>query len=291
MLPERGVASAIIRPYRFAAQHVAAIICVSEAVRDQLDRLLARDRPRLVVIPNGVDLDRFRPPSNAEKARARARLGLDESKLVVGCVGRLHQSKRVDVAIDAVDRLQNVELAIAGTGEEEMKLISTAGDNVHFLGHLDNVVQVYESLDALLFCSDPAAGEGLPLTIVEAAAVGVPTIALAGSRAEQLVEELGGVVVDRSPTALASAIAGVAGRRANRDAVLSRHDQRHWLVTHHALLRDVSANQSPHMVATPQPTREQSRRAASLISVTTSGRAMLGSSEDSPSAKRTGSSL
>src|SRR5262245_17315817 len=70
-----------------------------------------RDRWRSVLIPNGVDLNRFTPGSGDRRA-----LGLPRDALIVLMVSALIPSKRIETGIEAVRRLGNAHLVIAGTG-------------------------------------------------------------------------------------------------------------------------------------------------------------------------------
>jgi len=238
VLPERGLRSGILGPYRSAARHARAIVCVSTGVRDQLDRLLSASRPPLVAIPNGIDIDRFSPPSADERAAARSHYGIPEGAVVVGSVGRLHANKQIDLAVMAVAQIPNAVLVIAGSGPDESRLRRLAkGGNVRFLGHVDDVAPVYRALDTLVFTS---LGEGFGLVVAEAASVGVPTVAVEGSRAEELATRLGGTVVPRDPDAIARAIAVMRGRKARRDLVEARYASKVWLDAHADLMSEVA---------------------------------------------------
>jgi glycosyltransferase involved in cell wall biosynthesis len=242
-LPAQGLRSAIICPYRAAARQVEAIVCVSEPLRDQLETLLPSPRPKLMVIPNGVDLDRFRPASPEEKSAARVAYGVESDAIVVGSVGRLHPGKNVDLAIAAVARLPQVVLLVAGTGPDESRLRLAAGSNVHFLGHVDDVSRVYRALDVLVFTST-GLGEGVPLAVLEAAAAGVPTAAVDGSGAEPVAEELGGVTVTRDADALGAAVVKLTGRLASRDRVAARYGRDAWLDAHSALFKQLAGSRA-----------------------------------------------
>jgi glycosyltransferase involved in cell wall biosynthesis len=89
-------------------------------------------------------------------------------------VGRLVSSKRVDVAIEACNRLGR-RLQIAGTGPEEPRLRALAGPTVEFLGRLSDaeLKGKYARCRALLFVAD----EDFGLVSVEAQAHGRPVIA------------------------------------------------------------------------------------------------------------------
>src|SRR4051794_40015564 len=99
--------------------------------------------PPTTVVPPGVDVDRFRPLDEHERATARKELGLPvEGRLVVS-VSRLVPRKGMDALIDAVARLSrgrpDVSLAIAGAGRDRSRLerrARSAQAPVHFLGRV-----------------------------------------------------------------------------------------------------------------------------------------------------------
>ncbi len=101
-------------------------------------------------------------------------------------VSRLIPYKRIDIAIDACNRLQ-VSLKIVGTGSEEMKLKAKAGKTIEFLGNLtdDELIRYYKNCKALLF----PGFEDFGLTIIEAQQYGRPVLAYkAGGALETIIE-------------------------------------------------------------------------------------------------------
>ena len=137
---------------------------------------------RICVSPPGVDHTMFRPGS---KERARARLGLDGGP-IVAFVGRVQPLKGIDVAIDAVARLDGVQLLVVGgpsgpAGESEMVRLqemaaTLAPGRVSFLPprpHRD-VSCVYAPRDAVIV---PSRSESFGLVAVEAQASGTPVVA------------------------------------------------------------------------------------------------------------------
>lgn len=137
---------------------------------------------RICVSPPGVDHTMFRPGS---KERARARLGLDGGP-IVAFVGRVQPLKGIDVAIDAVARLDGVQLLVVGgpsgpAGESEMVRLqemaaTLAPGRVSFLQprpHRD-VSCVYRAADAVIV---PSRSESFGLVAVEAQASGTPVVA------------------------------------------------------------------------------------------------------------------
>jgi glycosyltransferase involved in cell wall biosynthesis len=114
-------------------------------------------------------------------------------------VGRLTFSKRVDLAIEACNKL-NVPLKIVGTGKEETYLRSIAGPTIEFTGGVpdEELFKLYAGAKALIFC---ALDEDFGIVPVEAMAQGIPVIALGqGGVLETVVDGKTGVIF-REPTA------------------------------------------------------------------------------------------
>ncbi len=110
-----AVGRALAAAYRRSARHVHTIICVSHGVRDDLAEICGSREPRLVVIPNPVDVHRFRPPDEEERRAARRELGIAQgARPVVAVVSRVHPAKRIDLAVEAIKRLDGPTLRVTG---------------------------------------------------------------------------------------------------------------------------------------------------------------------------------
>jgi len=162
------------------------------------------------VVPNGIDLERFRP---GERAVARRLIGLQADVRVVGSAGRLLPVKGHDVLIRAAQHLPaNVHIVIAGGGEAAAALGQLARElgveaRVHLIGHRDDVQAILPAFD--VFCL-PSRNEGLPRSVVEAQACGVPVVASdVGGLREAVCAASGRLVPAANPTALAEALRGV----------------------------------------------------------------------------------
>jgi glycosyltransferase involved in cell wall biosynthesis len=166
-----------------------------------IDRWLARDTARLVVnstgvsdfyaqhglpnekfvvIPNGVEPP---PPSNLTRETLLAELGLPAGSRLIGAVGRLWPQKRVKDLIWAADLLKvirdDVHVLIIGDGPQRQRLeryreVVRITDRVHFLGARNDVPRLMPHFDLLWLASS---FEGLPNSILEAMAAGVPVVA------------------------------------------------------------------------------------------------------------------
>lgn len=162
------------------------------------------------VIMHGIDLERFCPPEN--KQDIKEQLGLDASKKIAGCFGRIRKQKGTDIfvqtMIDVLPDNQNWIAIIAGRTtvehsefERELKLkIKQAGltDRILFVGEHTNIEKWYQALD--LFIA-PQRWEGFGLTPLEAGACAVPSIAAdVGAFSEIIVEnEMGAIIPINDP--------------------------------------------------------------------------------------------
>lgn len=221
-------------------------------VVSQVDGIVAVSRPTLaslrtaygpglpaVVIPRGVDLAACAPEES--RSAVRRRLGTPAAATVAVFLGSLSPEKRLDrlmrVATSAFQRLgpggQPPELWIVGGGPEAASVAAAAaaaGFVVRLLGAVARPASLLAAADLLLLTSDT---EGTPGVILEAAAVGVPTVATrVGGVGELIVEgETGLTVPAADEDGLAAAASGLlldhARRRAMGEAA-RRHVAAHF---------------------------------------------------------------
>lgn len=149
------------------------IFCVSESTRTFLRTHERIPENKLSVLANAVDTREFSPASLDFKKRARQELGLPASGRIIGGVGRLVPQKNFPLFLEIARALPETIFAIAGTGPLESELRRSAPANVRFLGFIEARPQLYAALDALLLTS---LYEGMPMTVLEAMAAGVPVI-------------------------------------------------------------------------------------------------------------------
>jgi len=207
-------------------------------------RAVGARTPPIVVVPPGVDHDRFRPLSAEEKVLVRERLGLPiEGRLIVS-VSRLVPRKGMDVLIEAVGALgadrPDLTLAIGGGGRDRRRLELVArrrGVRVRFLGRLSDadLPQLDAAADVWAMCCRSRwfglEQEGFGIVFLEAAATGVAQLAgRSGGSDEAVVDGQTGLVVERPQDAadVATALArllddaelrGRLGEQARRRAV------------------------------------------------------------------------
>jgi glycosyltransferase involved in cell wall biosynthesis len=181
----RGTVAA--RVERRVLERAARVICVNHHTLEEVRTGYDLPRDKLEVVGSGVDCGRFRPP-------AEPRDGLAGRLL---CVGRLVPLKAIDRAIRALAEARaagfELSLTIAGDGPERSALEALARrsgvtESVRFAGFLGDeaLIGEYQRADLLLFLSEH---EGMPLTVLEAHAAGLPILASRFPGAEQLITD------------------------------------------------------------------------------------------------------
>jgi glycosyltransferase involved in cell wall biosynthesis len=154
-------------------------ICASTVFASRLGRLYGIEKKRIGVVAPGVDIDRFRP---GQKSSARQVLGLPEDRYVFAGIRRLEPRMGLHVAIDAIARLPDAVLVIAGTGSLQGALQGhidelALGERVRLLGRIpDDVLPLlYQAADTTLVPSVTL--EGFGMVVLESLACGTGVIA------------------------------------------------------------------------------------------------------------------
>jgi glycosyltransferase involved in cell wall biosynthesis len=157
--------------YRLLGARVERFIAVSSAIGEELVHQGA-PRARVAVVRNAVDSARFRPPSAAERAAARAALGLGERRAIL-FFGRHPQIKGADVLARALEHLDSPVIVTVATPPEVRAELARHAE-VLALEHVDDVVPLLWAADALAV---PSRAEGFGLVLLEAALTGLPVAA------------------------------------------------------------------------------------------------------------------
>ncbi len=190
---------AVVEAERALARTTDRLVAVGDRVCDDLVAARIGRREQYVVIPPGVSIPA--PPT-----RAHAKAVLDVEGPVVATVGRLTSVKRPDRLLAVARLLPQVTFLVAGEGPLLEQTRATAPDNVRFLGWRTDVEVVHAAADVALLTSD---NEGMPVTLVEAALCGTPSVSTdVGSAREVVVGE----VTAPDPEALAAALRRVLAR-------------------------------------------------------------------------------
>jgi glycosyltransferase involved in cell wall biosynthesis len=204
-------------------------------------------RRKIVVIPNGVDVERFRPlpPDFA----LRARLGLPAGAPVAAIVAALRPEKNHELFLNAASLIRqarsDAQFLIIGDGPKRPELEALRdklglGDAVHFLGTRGDIPELLSLADVLMLTSHMEAN---PVSILEALACGKPVVATrVGSIAESVHDGQSGYLVEPGD---AAALADRTVELFNDRATARRFGQagRQTVVEHGSLERMVEGYQ------------------------------------------------
>lgn len=197
------------RRWKRFARSAAAFVCVSaEAVHDL--RGAGVEPRRIVRIPNGVDIGRFRPSRAADTdyRALRASLGLPAKGPLTLTVGPLDVDKRIDRLISAHVAVPGM-LVVVGDGPEASRLRTIAlaagiADRVLFRPPTDDVAPYMRCADVYVTAADR---DGPSNTVLEAMASGLPVVAAPGGGVAEVVDESTGVLVaSGAPGAIGDAV-------------------------------------------------------------------------------------
>nr|WP_246256558.1 glycosyltransferase family 4 protein [Isoptericola halotolerans] len=180
------------------------------------DRLLGEVYPRLAtattVVGNGVDLERFRPPTDGERSAARARLGYAPQDRVVLFVGNEHDRKGLPLVLEALAHVRGARLLVVGG---DPRMVATArqratragvADRCTFTGPVPDVREALHAAD--VFCL-PSAYESFGLVYLEALATGLPVVSTPVGVVPDVVTDATGRIVPADALAVASALESV----------------------------------------------------------------------------------
>ena len=188
------------------------VVCCAESARQAHVRVGYSAR-RMVVIPNGIDLESFHPDPQA-RLSLRRELGLDPETPLIGMFARYHPQKDHPTFIEAARllhaHLPQVHFVLAGEAitpanaplQRSFQAVGLSA-HVHLLGLRQDMPRLMAGVDIASLSS--SYGEALPLAIVEAMACNVPCVVTDVGDAGRLVAETGRIVPPRNPVALAGA--------------------------------------------------------------------------------------
>ncbi len=192
------------RLHNWCIRRVDHLQSLSQFTRSML-RKAGYPEEQILMVPNSVDLARFSPDAHQPRAPG--------SPTRVTYVGRLQPVKGVAILVDAWARVGGVadaRLSIAGAGGERDKLVKAAqaggqSGSIDFLGEVSDVPSVLAKTDIYV---QPSLQEGLPNSVLEAMAMGLPIVATRVSGNEDVVTDgdNGLLVPANDPEALAVAL-------------------------------------------------------------------------------------
>ena len=206
---EKYLTQMIIRASRPISWSVEANIFVSSVSRSQHEAF-GYSPSNGLVIPNGFDLNRWRPDFG-DRTAVRRSLGLTSHDLVLGYVGRFHSMKDQPNLLRALrpvmDAIPNLNVVFIGrqVGPDNPALQpfirALPQGRLRFLGERDDIPFLVRGFDLHCLCS--AWGEGFPNVLGEAMASGVPCITTDVGESRFIVGDTGFLVPPSDPSALA----------------------------------------------------------------------------------------
>lgn len=209
---EKKATAAVIKAGGFLARFPDAIVYNSRTSAKQHEAIGYRP-DKGVFIPNGFDTDLF-APSEGTKNAVKAELGMPDSALLIGLIGRSHPMKDhagfLRAAALILEKGPDVHFLLAGTGVDGSNralrdTIDTLGiaQRVHLLGERDDIPRLTAALDIAV--SSSAYGEGFPNVIGEAMSCAVPCVVTDVGDSALVVDDAGMIVPPLDPAALARA--------------------------------------------------------------------------------------
>lgn len=198
---------------RWLAHYTDAIITINKEDYERAQGFRLRNNGKVYYVPGvGIDLSQYKLPENTRDIK-RTELGLKETDVALISMGDLIDRKNYPVAIEAVAKANNPSLQyfICGKGPEEDKLKKMAEDlgvkeQIHFLGFRTDIKELLKAADIFLFTSKQ---EGLPRSLMEAMASGLPCVASRIRGNTDLLENSGGGFLCSSIEEYVKAILGL----------------------------------------------------------------------------------
>jgi glycosyltransferase involved in cell wall biosynthesis len=194
------------------------VVAVGEAVRRALIQNEGIPSARVRVIYNGIDLSQF-SPKGLDDDSIRREISIGDADLMIIQVARLDYLKDHATAIQVMEHLvkshTRARLVLVGDGPELGKIEALTRkcgltEHVRFLGLRTDVARLLHAADLFLLTS---ISEGIPLTLIEAMAAGLPVVATQVGGVPEVVQDgaTGLLAPARDADSLAGKIKCLAG--------------------------------------------------------------------------------
>lgn len=175
-----------------AVRYAHRLFAVSADIKTSLAATIA-PASKIDVVPNGINVKALQQPTKVSALRAQWNIPSDAP--IIGTVGRLASVKRQDLLLklfrEVHERVPGCRLVIVGDGEQRTKLESLARElgiahHVHLVGMQKEPWAYLHLMSAFILTSE---SEGMPLSLLEAWAAGVPVFVFEVGGLPELVKE------------------------------------------------------------------------------------------------------
>lgn len=212
------------RRYRGHAHR--AIVALTAGEASLLKTTYGTVQAPITVIPNGVDLARFAPPTSEGRRAARDAAGVPPEALVAVFIGHEFERKGLSIAIDALAETSGTVLLVVGGTTDSISAARARAQHrgvarrIFFAGTLTDPVPLLHAADVLVL---PSAYEANALVVLEALACGVPVIATrVGFAPELIVDGENGYLIGRDAASLSARLNDFSASRDGEWAVRAR---------------------------------------------------------------------
>ena len=199
--------------YAVIKSKIDRFIAISRKTGNDLIRDFRVDSKKVVVVHNGVEVEKFPWKESLEAFKER----LIKKESILGYFGVIGYGKGVDSLIEAfplvLGQFPKAKLLIVGEGPNKLfsqQRVQELGikDNVQFLTWVDDIIKVMLDFDILVFPSKRVIEEGMPWTVLESMACAKPVIATAVGGIPEAVEDgkTGILLPDSNPKSIARAV-------------------------------------------------------------------------------------
>jgi len=227
----------ILRIQRLFMKFIDAALGISQGVCDYIRDELRVPERKIIKILNGVDIAKFKftkEEANKKRKEYRERLGIGFEEIVIGMFANFRKQKNHELFLRAVRLLKerginNIKVVFAGDGPEREKidkLISDLhlGSYILCLGARRDIPELMNMID--IYCL-PSFFEGLPFSLMEAMAAGLPCVAtnVEGNREIVRNSQNGILVESNNPEGLANALQKLSIDKFLRETLGSRAAQ------------------------------------------------------------------
>jgi glycosyltransferase involved in cell wall biosynthesis len=195
----RAMAPLHLATERWLSMRTDQVLTNSEGVRRELVKFARLPPDKIRIIHNFIDVDRFRPPTPAERREARQRWEIEDGETILVCPGRIALQKHQLGLLLALALLKEADklppsarLLLAGRKRDRVysallsPWISYLGlqKQVTYLGPVSEMLSLYHAADVLVL---PSLYEGLPNAVLEGHACGLPAVVSHAANIDQLV--------------------------------------------------------------------------------------------------------